>query len=500
MNSSINFSWNSVNGAENYNLQIALQSDPAFSAPILDQTLPDLTYVYRQSLASGRYIWRARAVTQDKVGPWSSVSSFSVKGSSPPLKGPSSKKPTPRKVTSPDASCISSSGAWKNKPFSFESGSFEIRFDAVPNSAGIDGVIGLSAEPAADYTSLTAIVRFNTNGKIDARDGGAYSAVSNINYIPGANYRFRLVVNIPARAYDAYGGIAGKPEQLIGKSLAFRTEQNTASVLYNLNFYSSIGAVSVCDFDLTVLAAAPLILPAPPSANPIGANLISDDFNSVDSLLTNEFAYWNPSDSSSVKSSKWEMTSGSLFLSRGTAWSGAPDDKVPTADSCGGLCTNSAVFRLTTKGSFKDVSVKFKLLNQGLGVAPSTPAVDWDGVHVFLRYQSQYHLYYASINRRDNKVVIKKKVPGGSSNSGTYYTLSAFAPHAVPYGAWENVNATVQNNSDGTVTIKLYSNGVLVVSAIDTGIGGAPITAPGKVGIRGDNDNFKVDDFEVRAI
>ncbi|MDO8572616.1 MAG: hypothetical protein Q7S11_02470 [bacterium] len=229
--------------------------------------------------------------------------------------------------------------------------------------------------------------------------------------------------------------------------------------------------------------------------------LFADAFSQyADRLLTNEYAYWNPTNASSVKSSVWEMTSGSLFAQGGAGWTGVPNTVAPNALSTSG--NNSAVFRLTTKrADFGNTVVEFDLLNQGLVSTGNTPAVDWDGVHVFLRYQSEESLYYASVNRRDNTVAIKKKVPGGTSNGGTYYNLSTFNAHPVSYGTWQHVKATVKNNTDGSVTIELFENGKLLARAIDNGsIGGAPIRNPGKVGIRGDNANIKFKNFTVTAL
>jgi len=62
------------------------------------------------------------------------------------------------------------------------------------------------------------------------------------------------------------------------------------------------------------------------------------------------------------------------------------------------------------------------------------------------------------------------------------------------------VTATVNNNPDGSVTIKLYAEGRLLISATDDGsIGGPPITTAGAVGIRGDNADLKFKDFTVKA-
>lgn len=230
-----------------------------------------------------------------------------------------------------------------------------------------------------------------------------------------------------------------------------------------------------------------------------GGSLVSDSFSVPNGLITNEYAYFDPGDPASVNSATWQLDSGSLFALDGSAWTGNPDDTEPNAKSTNG--TDSAIFRLVTKRSdLGDVAVTFRLDNRKLVSTSSTPAVDWDGIHVFLRYQSEFSLYYASINRRDNTSVIKKKVKGGPDNGGTYYELSDEVAHAVPYGSWQTVKATVKTNANGSVTIALYSGGTLVVQATDNGVGGPAITAPGRVGLRGDNSDFLFDDFHVDAL
>jgi spore germination protein YaaH len=227
--------------------------------------------------------------------------------------------------------------------------------------------------------------------------------------------------------------------------------------------------------------------------------LFVDHFNRPDGLVTNEFAYWHRTDPSAVKSPYWEMDSGSFFIQQNTGWTGIPDDTVPNAASSNG--SHSAVFRLdTTRSDFGNIAVDFSLLNQGLTATPSTPAMAWDGLHVWVRYQNEYNLYYASINRRDGTSVIKKKVPGGPSNRGTYYELSDYVPHPVPYNTWQDVRVTVRDNADGSVTICLYDDGRQIVCGTDRGAGGVPpIHGTGKVGLRGDNANLKFRDFVVHA-
>ncbi len=239
------------------------------------------------------------------------------------------------------------------------------------------------------------------------------------------------------------------------------------------------------------------------SAQPAqAATLFSDTFTRPDGLLTNEYAFWSPTDNAAAVSPDWQLDSGSMFIQGNAAWSGVPDDcasgtKSPNAASSN--CTNSAIFRLNTKRfDFKDVKLSFSLLSNGLSSTPSTPPVDWDGIHIFLRYQSEFELYYASINRRDQTSILKKKCPGGTDNGGTYYELSRNVAHPWSPGSWQHISATVKTNRDNTVTIALYDDKGLIVQATDQNIGKcAPITGAGAVGIRGDNNNFKIDDFNV---
>ena len=85
-------------------------------------------------------------------------------------------------------------------------------------------------------------------------------------------------------------------------------------------------------------------------------------------------------------------------------------------------------------------------------------------------------------------------------HSETNFTIQSRVAASVPYKTWQKVEATVKNNADGSVTIELFADGKLLVEAIDSGMGGAPISTPGKVGIRGDNANFKFKNFTVTAL
>lgn len=152
-----------------------------------------------------------------------------------------------RTFTTAKNACLVSSGTWTNTSLPSTSSSMTVEFNATPSGSNIDGVIGISSGPASDYTHLAAIVRFNSNGKIDARNGNVYSASTSIPYAAGKTYRFRFYVNLSNHRYNAYVSSDGVNYQTIGTRYAFRTEQSTVASLGNLANISGVGSTSVCD-------------------------------------------------------------------------------------------------------------------------------------------------------------------------------------------------------------------------------------------------------------
>ena len=223
--------------------------------------------------------------------------------------------------------------------------------------------------------------------------------------------------------------------------------------------------------------------------------MLSDNFDQPNGLITNEFAYFNPHDPAAKVSAKWLVTSGSLFARDHAGWTGVPDRGPPGPRSAN--VTDSSVFRLVTRDAdFQNVAVSFSLLVQRFVAPPAGTNLSWQGVHVFLRYQSPDLLYVVSVDRRDGVVVIKKKVPGGPTAGGTYFTLAmAHVPPVV--GRWVQVKASAVNNG-ADVDLKVWIAGRLRLEAVDDGAGDtAPITAPGRVGLRGDYTEFMFRAFTV---
>ncbi|PYP18109.1 MAG: hypothetical protein DMD52_02690 [Gemmatimonadetes bacterium] len=151
----------------------------------------------------------------------------------------------------PPGTCVTSVVAVHNTAFATQSGSFTVQFDATPNGSPIDAPTGLSSGPAAGYTDLAVIVRFNPTGQIDARNGGAYAAASTIQYAAGTSYHFRLVVDVASRTYSAYVTPAGGTELTIGTGFAFRSEQSGVTALANWALGAGVGSHTVCNFAIT---------------------------------------------------------------------------------------------------------------------------------------------------------------------------------------------------------------------------------------------------------
>lgn len=224
--------------------------------------------------------------------------------------------------------------------------------------------------------------------------------------------------------------------------------------------------------------------------------LLAADAPLVDGLVTNEWAYWNPTASGAVRSTTWQANSGSLFAAGGRYWSGPVDDRTPDRLSAQG--TNSAVLRVTTvRTDFTDVAVRLRLTVDGQTSTASTPPVDWDGAHLFLRYQNEASLYYASVARRDGAVVVKKKCPGGPSNGGTYYPLGPAGRAPIRPGRPVWFTAAITTSADRTVRVRVWRVRQLLADAVDTGVGCPPILHSGAIGIRGDNTEIRFDHFRA---
>jgi hypothetical protein len=232
------------------------------------------------------------------------------------------------------------------------------------------------------------------------------------------------------------------------------------------------------------------------AAQPKGV-LFRDTFDGPDGLITNHYAAWS-GDAAAVRSPDWEVESGSMLRRRGAAWTGVPTARQPNLDSSNG--SGSQIFRAwTNRSDFGDVRVDMRLRNLGyVNGSPGWPKKSWDGVKIWLRRQGSsglVGLYTAEVNRRQGNIIIQKRCPRARS----YALLAASrADRPARFRRWEHVGGSVRTRSDGSVTLAVIRDGKVVLRTTDKGAGRCrPITAAGRVGVRGDNTQFLFDDFTV---
>lgn len=182
-----------------------------------------------------------------------------------------------------------------------------------------------------------------------------------------------------------------------------------------------------------------------------------------------------------------EITSGSLLVRDGVAWTGPADSGAPDPSSG---TTHSAVFRVRTRrDDLGDVRVDLAVRNEGLTESSSIPARSFDGISIGVRARSADDLYYVNVHRRDGTVTVKRK-------SGGRYTTLGTARRAAPRREWEQVTVEVRDVEEA-VTIRLLIDGETVLEVRDDE---HPLRAPGRVLVRGDNCQFSFDELRVSSL
>jgi putative cell wall-binding protein len=141
----------------------------------------------------------------------------------------------------------------------------------------------------------------------------------------------------------------------------------------------------------------------------------------------------------------------------------------------------------------------------GLATVPATPGrlgsdglKDGDGVKIFARYASQDSHYVGYVNTRDEVARIYRK-HGGGERDADYDTFGGCKTggYRTPWGAAQRATLSAVDGPGSTVTLRLFVDGQLRCEVTDrNGITG---TNGLHAGIRADNTEFQLDDFEVHA-
>ncbi len=104
-------------------------------------------------------------------------------------------------------------------------GDIEITFDMVPLGNNIDVVAGYgdSATNIGSYTDMNMIVRLNTSGFFDVRNGLAYAALNSVPYSANNTYSLRITSTVSSRKYSVWVTPSGGSEIQIANNYDYRT-------------------------------------------------------------------------------------------------------------------------------------------------------------------------------------------------------------------------------------------------------------------------------------
>lgn len=160
------------------------------------------------------------------------------------------------------------------------------------------------------------------------------------------------------------------------------------------------------------------------------------------------------------------------------------------------------IFRLVTKSRWNNFTqeAKIKITAYDTDRSPNRNATN--GVLFFNRYQDENNVYYTGI-RVDGAAVIKKKLNGVYTTldqekvfSGSYNSSSN--PNLIPLSQWMGLRNVVTDNSDGSVSIKVYldqqnsGNWKLIAQATDKS---DTIKGAGYAGIRSDFADMRFKEY-----
>ena len=138
------------------------------------------------------------------------------------------------------------SQTWTSVGFATQTSSFTYGYDMSATANNIDAVVGIGGvNPVTAYADLACIVRFNTSGKIDARNGSVYSALADLPYSAGNVYSVRIIVDPVAKTYGVTVAVNGGTAVVVAQNYAFRTEQASLASFSCMAIYAYVGSQTV---------------------------------------------------------------------------------------------------------------------------------------------------------------------------------------------------------------------------------------------------------------
>ena len=115
-----------------------------------------------------------------------------------------------------------STNIWKSYNVGIYPNIFNVEFDMKASQNNMDGVTGILQGGAVNYSDLSCIVRFNTEGYIDSYDDNIYAADIDVPYTSSDSFHVMMNIDMNTEEYDVYISKNGGDNILLASSFSFR--------------------------------------------------------------------------------------------------------------------------------------------------------------------------------------------------------------------------------------------------------------------------------------
>lgn len=170
-------------------------------------------------------------------------------------------------VIATTAPCVASvpQDVSSNIQFLSQTGNFEIQFDFTPSAAGNSGIIQIQAGqsiPSSPATTGWGLTRLETTitGAVLALNGGTFTSVNPFSYTAGVTYRVIEDVNMTAKTYNAYIGLASASLPsftTLATNYAFQTGAAPTTSIGWMTWYQWLGTVNICNITILTYPSSP---------------------------------------------------------------------------------------------------------------------------------------------------------------------------------------------------------------------------------------------------
>jgi hypothetical protein len=138
---------------------------------------------------------------------------------------------------------VSASNGWLSRQASqpaFDTLDFELM--ARPEAANLNGLVAIGGQDLDEFSDAAILVRFASDGVMDARDGAVYDRDIVFPYEPGTWYSIAVQVDITTGTYDVEVGRCGEPRQTLIAGASFRANATIKDQLTTWGGWSSKSA------------------------------------------------------------------------------------------------------------------------------------------------------------------------------------------------------------------------------------------------------------------